>query len=75
MAGAVASGASVRCQGWGTAVQPLTVGLGAVVVTMVIGIAMGTWAARNNLVAAILRPLKDAAQTLPSFVYLVPAVA
>jgi glycine betaine/proline transport system permease protein len=47
----------------------------SVVITMLIGIALGVWAARSRVVSAILRPLNDAAQTLPSFVYLLPALA
>jgi glycine betaine/proline transport system permease protein len=47
----------------------------AVTLTMIVGVALGVAAARDRLVSAILRPINDAAQTLPSFVYLVPAVA
>jgi glycine betaine/proline transport system permease protein len=55
--------------------ETLMMVLVAVVITMAIGIALGVWAARSRIVSAVLRPLNDAAQTLPSFVYLLPAVA
>jgi glycine betaine/proline transport system permease protein len=65
----------VLLQVWQHAMETLTMVIVAVVLTMLIGIAMGVWAARSRVVSAILRPINDAAQTLPSFVYLVPAVA
>jgi glycine betaine/proline transport system permease protein len=55
--------------------QTLTMVLVGVALTMVIGIALGVAGARSRLVSSILRPINDAAQTLPAFVYLVPAVA
>jgi glycine betaine/proline transport system permease protein len=65
----------VLLQVWEHAMQTLTMVIVSVVLTMAIGIALGVWAARNRIVSAVLRPLNDAAQTLPSFVYLLPAVA
>ncbi len=65
----------VLLQVWEHAMQTLTMVLVGVVLTMIIGIALGVAAARNDIVSAILRPINDAAQTLPAFVYLVPAVA
>lgn len=65
----------VVLQVWEHAMETLMMVLVAVVITMAIGIALGVWAARSRLVSTILRPLNDAAQTLPSFVYLLPAVA
>jgi glycine betaine/proline transport system permease protein len=65
----------VLLQVWEHAMQTLTMVLVGVVLTMIVGIFLGVAAARNNVVSAILRPINDAAQTLPAFVYLVPAVA
>jgi glycine betaine/proline transport system permease protein len=65
----------VLLQVWEHAMQTLTMVIVAVVLTMVIGIVLGVWAARSRRASAILRPLNDAAQTLPSFVYLLPALA
>jgi glycine betaine/proline transport system permease protein len=65
----------VALQVWEHAMQTLTMVVVSVVLTMAIGIALGVWAARSRLVSAVLRPVNDAAQTLPSFVYLLPALA
>ena len=65
----------VVMQVWEHAMQTLTMVLVGVVLTMLIGIVLGVAAARNNVVSAVLRPINDAAQTLPAFVYLVPAVS
>jgi glycine betaine/proline transport system permease protein len=43
--------------------------------TLIIGVAVGILTARNDRLRAILRPILDAAQTLPAFVYLIPALA
>jgi glycine betaine/proline transport system permease protein len=72
---AIALGLIVGLQVWEHAMQTLTMVIVSVVLTMAIGIALGVWAARNRVVSAVLRPINDAAQTLPSFVYLLPAVA
>ncbi len=71
----VASVGVVLLQVWQPAMETLAQVLVAVVLTMAIGVAMGTWAARSTRVSQILRPINDAAQTMPSFVYLIPAVA
>ena len=59
---------------WESAME--TIALIFVAVTLSIGIAVpvGILAARSNHVDTILRPILDAMQTMPSFVYLVPAV-
>ncbi len=72
---AIALALIVVLQVWEHAMQTLTMVIVSVVITMAIGIALGVWAARSRIVSAVLRPLNDAAQTLPSFVYLLPAVA
>jgi glycine betaine/proline transport system permease protein len=71
----IASLLIVGLQVWEPAMETLTQVLVAVVVTLTTGVVMGTWAARSNLVSQILRPINDAAQTIPAFVYLLPAVA
>ncbi|WP_067684267.1 ABC transporter permease [Actinoplanes awajinensis] len=57
------------------AMQTLATVLVATALTMLIGIAAGVLCARNDRLAAVARPVLDAAQTMPSFVYLLPAVA
>ena len=65
----------VGLQVWQPAMQTLAQVLVAVAITMGVGVVMGTWAARSPRVSSILRPINDAAQTMPSFVYLLPALA
>ncbi len=60
---------------WEHGMITLATTLVAVVLTLAVGIVLGIWAARGPRVARALRPLLDAAQTMPSFVYLVPALA
>jgi glycine betaine/proline transport system permease protein len=43
--------------------------------TLLIGLWLGIVSARNRRISSGLRPLLDFAQTMPSFVYLLPAVA
>ena len=60
---------------WEAAVE--TMALIIVTVTLSIGLAvpMGVWASQSDRLDAILRPILDGMQTMPSFVYLVPAIA
>ena len=46
----------------------------AVVLCIIVGLPLGIAAARSNRVENIIRPILDAMQTLPAFVYLVPVV-
>ena len=46
----------------------------AVIVSFLAGSALGIWAANNNTVSAILRPVNDTLQTMPLFVILIPFV-
>jgi glycine betaine/proline transport system permease protein len=55
--------------------QTLTTVLIATFVTLTFGIVVGILSARSDRLATGLRPALDAAQTLPAFVYLIPAVA
>lgn len=65
----------VALQVWQPAMETMAQVLVAVLMTMIIGVTLGTWAARSARVSAILRPINDAAQTMPSFIYLLPALA
>ncbi len=46
----------------------------AVTISFVIGSLLGIWAAHNNLVSSIIRPINDTLQTMPLFVILIPFV-
>ena len=60
---------------WQHAMQTLATVLVATVATMAFGMVLGVLCARSDRFAGALRPALDAAQTMPSFVYLLPAVA
>ncbi|MEV0617934.1 ABC transporter permease subunit [Nonomuraea sp. NPDC050404] len=60
---------------WEHTMQTMTTVAVAVLVTLVIGLLLGVAAARSPRYSAIQRPLLDAAQTMPAFVYLLPALA
>jgi len=60
---------------WEHSMQTLVTVLLATFLTMTIGISLGILAANNDRVATAMRPFLDAAQTMPAFVYLLPALA
>ena len=47
----------------------------AAIITVIIGIPLGILAAKSNLAESIIKPILDFMQTMPAFVYLIPAVA
>lgn len=59
---------------WPQTMTTLALVLTAVVLCLIVGLPLGIAAARSNRVESLLRPLLDAMQTLPAFVYLVPVV-
>lgn len=46
----------------------------SVLIALVIGIPIGIWSSKNDMVWDIVRPVLDFMQTLPAFVYLIPSV-
>lgn len=59
---------------WEDAMTTLAMVLSAVVFCAVVGIPLGIIAGRNDRFEAFMRPILDAMQTTPAFVYLVPIV-
>ncbi|MFA9459271.1 ABC transporter permease [Thiohalorhabdus sp. Cl-TMA] len=59
---------------WPDTVATLALVLSATVVSLVIGLPLGIWASRRDTVEKIIRPVLDFMQTMPAFVYLIPAV-
>ncbi|MFA5918754.1 MAG: ABC transporter permease subunit, partial [Candidatus Nanopelagicaceae bacterium] len=57
---------------WSDAMITLASTLVAAVITVVLGIFVGVWIGRNRRADRWIRPLLDAGQVLPAFVYLVP---
>jgi glycine betaine/proline transport system permease protein len=59
---------------WDLAMMTLAIIIAAVIISFVIGIPTGIIMARSDRVERIIRPILDAMQTMPSFVYLIPAL-
>jgi glycine betaine/proline transport system permease protein len=59
---------------WQHSMETLMQVLVATGITFAIGLALGIASARSDRVAGILRPILDTAQTIPAFVYLLPAL-
>ncbi|MDQ0646478.1 glycine betaine/proline transport system permease protein [Microbacterium natoriense] len=59
---------------WVPAMQTLALVLVAALVAVLIAIPLGIWSARNPTVRAVLKPVLDFMQTMPAFVYLIPAI-
>jgi glycine betaine/proline transport system permease protein len=60
---------------WHDSMVTLASTLLATVVVVAVGLALGVWAGRNHRVDTSIRPVLDAGQTMPPFVYLVPFLA
>ena len=59
---------------WDSMVFTLAIVIAAVVLSIVVGLALGILISQNKLLEKIIRPVLDAMQTTPSFVYLLPAI-
>jgi len=58
---------------WEQTVQTLALVLAASTVALAVGVPVGIAMARNDLVESLIRPVLDFMQTMPPFVYLIPA--
>jgi glycine betaine/proline transport system permease protein len=59
---------------WEPTMETLTLVLAAVFLALLIGLPIGIWSAKSEMAESIVRPVLDFMQTLPAFVYLIPAV-
>ncbi|KZY67259.1 glycine/betaine ABC transporter permease [Oleiphilus sp. HI0071] len=59
---------------WEESMTTLALVLTSVFFCMVVGIPSGIWMARSDKAQQVIRPILDAMQTTPAFVYLVPIV-
>jgi ABC-type proline/glycine betaine transport system permease subunit len=59
---------------WDNAMDTLALTLVAALIAVLLSIPIGIWAARSSTVSAIVRPILDFLQTMPAFVYLIPAL-
>jgi len=60
---------------WPSSMVTLTQVIFAATITMILGLVVGTWIGRSRWADRVLRPILDAGQVLPPFVYLVPCLA
>ncbi len=60
---------------WHDAMITLNMTLVATLLVMVLALLFGVWMARSRRADLVLRPLLDAGQTIPAFVYLIPVLA
>lgn len=58
---------------WEQTVVTLGLTFSSTLISLLLGIPLGIWAARSERVATIIRPILDFMQTMPAFVYLIPA--
>ncbi|QJB30220.1 proline/glycine betaine ABC transporter permease [Chitinophaga oryzae] len=59
---------------WAPTMETLSLILVSAFIALIIGIPLGIWAARSKTAGRVMRPLLDFMQTMPAFVYLIPAV-
>jgi glycine betaine/proline transport system permease protein len=59
---------------WEQAMITLALVITAVLFSILIGLPIGIWSAKSDTVDKIVRPILDAMQTTPAFVYLIPIV-
>jgi glycine betaine/proline transport system permease protein len=58
---------------WGAMMETLSLVIASTLMAMIIGLPLGIAMARKDSVAAVVRPVLDLMQTMPAFVYLIPA--
>jgi glycine betaine/proline transport system permease protein len=59
---------------WALSLETLVQVLTAVIISVAIAIPVGIWVGRNRRVEAVITPILDALQTIPSFVYIIPVI-
>lgn len=58
---------------WEQTVVTLGLTFSATLISLLLGVPLGIWAAKSERVAYVIRPVLDFMQTMPAFVYLIPA--
>lgn len=59
---------------WSDMMTTIAIIVTAVLISLLIGLPMGIWMSFSQAVSSVMRPILDAMQTMPSFVYLIPAI-
>lgn len=60
---------------WEDTMLTLALILASSIISIVIGIPTGIWMSKSKIVKSIITPILDFMQTMPAFVYLIPAVS
>jgi glycine betaine/proline transport system permease protein len=58
---------------WPQTMVTLALIIAATAISLVLGLPLGIWSAKSDRMAAVIRPTLDFMQTMPAFVYLIPA--
>jgi glycine betaine/proline transport system permease protein len=59
---------------WEETMQTLSLVITSTLIALIIGIPLGIFSSRSSIIDKITRPILDFMQTMPAFVYLIPAV-
>jgi len=59
---------------WDASMESLALVVVAASIAIAVSVPLGIWAARSSTVSVVLRPILDFMQTMPAFVYLIPAI-
>ncbi|NLX81377.1 MAG: proline/glycine betaine ABC transporter permease [Proteiniphilum sp.] len=59
---------------WQETMDTLALVLSSTFIALVFGVPLGIWAGNSDRADSVLRPILDFMQTMPAFVYLIPAV-
>lgn len=60
---------------WQTAMDTMSLVVAASIICITVGLPLGIWVGKSKRGKAIVTPILDVMQTIPSFVYLLPAIA
>ncbi|TRM11808.1 proline/glycine betaine ABC transporter permease [Lentibacillus cibarius] len=59
---------------WEDMMTTIAIVMTAVIISLALGIPLGVWMAFSKGFSTVMRPILDAMQTMPTFVYLIPAI-
>ena len=60
---------------WHAAMDTMSLVVAASIICVVVGLPAGIWVGKSNRARIVVTPILDVMQTIPSFVYLLPAIA
>ncbi|MBN8209252.1 proline/glycine betaine ABC transporter permease [Bacillus sp. NTK071] len=59
---------------WDPTLDTLALVLTSVIISIILGVPLGIWASQSDRFRGIITPILDFMQTMPAFVYLIPAI-